>query len=363
MTLFRRKDPKVTPAPLRRPGASSGGSRSGSTSAKAEAELNDNIRVRVRAMLTTNLKDAQRIRQAEDGLRRLTGKHDAYIVASKIGMQMEVFKRSGNHDETVRFRQVFALMSDLILEHIHRELETVQDEKPALGPNIFTTYCAELLENVLYGKGFSCVVDTPIQLADYLLAKAIDAPSLRAIYLAMAEAALRCARDQADKAVLQGNPFREEDDITETANPGKDVRRKGALYTAEICAQIEAIAEHFSALEAGAMPGRQAVSSTMSFDEAAQYLAYLQQVINIGRMVGYLPFCAQIEERAAFVLSLRTPDKARHSLHSAAKNYEKQGNREAENFLPELAAHRHRKAHALYLKCQDAKSAQRVKKD
>jgi hypothetical protein len=346
MSLFKRLGEVLTPPPAKRPRQATPSSES---APGMDDQVNEQIRKQVRALIMAENQSDPEAVAASNEIRRIADRQDPYIIAARIQMQMEALSTRLSGLDSSRYDRIYALAGDLIQRHVFKEIAAIETGRSTLGPNIFATYCSDLMGNLMEGKGIGPATEVMVQIADRLLYDAIDTLDKRSIYLNIAEVAMRIACEQLDHRAetRQGQPL-----WPDPALAGPTV---GAA-TAHVCGmhkQVARIRDACANLEVQPALSKDELKATSSHERSAKHVRYLQTLLTAVRPAGYLPVKARIEIRAGMLLAPVAPDQARKALLSAAQNFEAQGDKEEALFLRALSQDRFKRAASLYAHCGD----------
>lgn len=335
----------------------------------ADEELSAKLRMLVRAFIDVESSDEQTRTRARTQLTELARHHGAYATAAKIRMVLESMSRDPAKSDRYDFQRVQVLLGEMVFQHLFNEIAAMEMGERQLGPNIFSTYCGDLIEALCVGRGPNAALEMGIHIMERCLLNAVDSRERRDIYLHLAEAATRCTRDQLEHALRRPHRHQSPPPMRRSGSPSDTLSfvssgSRCVEYSRELYARVSRIREEFGSLamapafsraelrmlSSGETPPRPspALSGRLS-----SHLQYIQSVLALARNSEYLPLVAHLEERGARTLVARMrvegetselKERCRTAYESAATHLEAQGDREHGLGLAPLSAQRYTKA-------------------
>jgi hypothetical protein len=355
-----RSTPIPTPSGTPRPARASG---------LTDEDLSAQLRMLVRSLIDVESTDERTRARARTQLTELARSHGAYATAAKIRMVLESMAQDPKKTDRYDFQRVHVLLGEFVFQHLFNEIAAMEVGERQLGPNIFSTYCGDLIEALCVGRGPDAALEMGIHIAERCLLNATDSRERRDIYLHLAEAAARCTRDQLETALRRPHrhhtpmPMQRSGSSVDTVsfvNRGS----KCVEYARELYSRVSRIREEFGALAMAPALSR-AELRTMANAETpprpspalserlSRHLQFIQSALAMARNSEYLPLVAHLEERGARTLVARMrvegespelKERCRTAYESAARHLETQGDRENALGLAPLSVQRYTKA-------------------
>ncbi|MBM3289392.1 MAG: hypothetical protein FJY92_04500 [Candidatus Hydrogenedentes bacterium] len=308
-------------------------------------------------------------------LKRIGNVIGLYVAAAKMRFFLDAKRAEG---QVIHKDRGYVLAADFIFQHLTRELNGIDTVGHEIGPNVFRSYCNELVACLVSGKNVRRTVEVPMILVDNLLERALSAVEHRDTYLSLipqvldsayAQVLAKYEADQRDRA--RRRQERKADSGTSSGtNSGTNSHPSAILdpshsfdgdaveYMKEMGTRITESVRAFGECTAvqvshvGAVPPDAAV--------AQRCLAFLQQVAPIADKAGYQGLVALVAQRTAAALSVAQPDHQAEFWTRAAKAHELQADREARLLLFKLSKRRYKAAQDAYLRAGDAPNAASV---
>ena len=363
--------PSGTPRPDAAPGVS-------------DEEVSGKLRRLVRAFIDVESSDEQTRARARTELSEIARHHGSYATAAKIRMVLETIARSAEKPERYDFQRVHVLLGEFIFQHLFNEIAAMEMGERQLGPNIFSTYCGDLIEALCTGRGAPAALEMGVHIMERCLLNAVDSRERRDIYLHLAEAAMRCTRDQLEHGLRHPHrtqtpaPMRRGAGASDTAGFVRSGTRC-VEYARELYARVSRIREEIGSLamapalsraELRVLAGGESTPrpTPALAERLAAHLQYIQSVLALARNSEYLPLVAHLEERGARTLVARMriegeseelQGRCRKAYESAAIHLESQGDREHAVGMAPLSVQRYTKALEL---CQMASNTSQATK-
>ncbi|MCC6155595.1 MAG: hypothetical protein IT367_17630 [Candidatus Hydrogenedentes bacterium] len=299
-------------------------------------------------------------------LKRIGGVIGLYVAAAKMRFFLDAKRAEG---QVIHKDRGYVLAADFIFQHVTRELNGIEIEGRDIGPNVFRSYCNELVACLVSGKNVRRAVEVPMMLIDMLLERALNATEYRVTYLSLISQAVESGysqvlakfeADQRERARRRQERKAEghKSSITSVEDPAHVFDGATVEYLKEMGDRIGEFVKAFGNSTAVPIPY---VGTVPPSPEIAQRtLAFLQQVAPIAEKAGYYGLIALISQRVAAALSVAQPERQAEFWARAAMANELQADREATHMLFKLCKRRYKAAQDCYLKAGDAPRAAAV---
>lgn len=300
-------------------------------------------------------------------LKRIGATIGLYVAAAKMRFFLDAKRADG---QAMHKDRGYVLAADFIFQHVTRELQGIEAEGREIGPNVFRSYCNELVACLVSGKNVRRAIEVPMLLIDTLLERALTSPERRDAYLSLVLQAIDSAYAQAlakYEADQRERARRRQERRTESGaksgnsgieDPAHTFDGTTVEYMKEMGERIGEFVKSYGLCTAAPVPHVGLVPPDAAV--AQRCLAFLQQVAPLAEKAGYYGLIALVSQRIAGALSLTAPDKqAEFWLRSAMAN-EMQADREAALLLFKLSRRRYKAAQEAYLKAGDAPRATAV---
>lgn len=296
-------------------------------------------------------------------LKRIGGVIGLYVAAAKMRFFLDAKRSEG---QVIHKDRGYVLAADFIFQHVNRELNGIEVEGRDIGPNVFRSYCNELVACLVSGKNVRRAVEVPMLLIDMLLERALHATEHRSTYLSLITQAVESAytqvlakfeADQRERARRRQERKTEggKSSITSIEDPSHSFDGNTVEYMKEMGERIGEFVKSFGNSTAVPVPYTGAVPPDPAVAQRA--LAFLQQVAPMAEKAGYYGLIALISQRVAFALSVVQPDRQAEFWARTAMANELQADREAALLLFKLSKRRYKAAQDAYLKAGDAPRA------
>ena len=348
--------PRGTPRPTPPPGMT-------------EEDVSAQLRTLVRSLIDVESSDERTRARARTQLTEMARHLGTYAMAAKIRMVLETVARDPQKAARYDFQRIHVLLGEFVFQHLFNEIAAMEGGERQLGPNIFSTYCGDLIDALCTGRGPHAALEMGIHITERCLLNAVDSRERRDIYLHLAEASTRCTRDQLEHALRRPHrhqtptPMRRSGSSADTVgfvNQGSQC----VEYARELYARVSRIREEFGALALAPALSRAELRMLASSESPpaasaglsqrlGNHLQYIQAALAVARNSEYLPLVSHLEERGARTLVARmrieseSPEllaRSRAAYESAAHHLEAHGDRENAIGLAPLSAQRYTKA-------------------
>lgn len=373
MQFFKRLGEALTPPP-RRGQKSPPAQPESAALRKTDEELSAELRRLVRALIDSESAEEHARVRARTELTELARSHGVYATAAKIRMVLESLGQDQGDPSRYEFGRVHVLLSEFVFQHLFNEIAAMESGERQLGPNIFGTYCSDLIDALCTGRGPHAALEMGLHITERCLYNAADSLEKRDLYLQLAEAAIRCTRDQLEQALRQSTRGRATPVPRHTGGPTPNpesatvVRRGNQCieYAREVHARVSRLRSDLglishrpgiSRAELRTLGGEQPVPPDAAHPSLVPrlrtHLEYLTAAMEAARKSEYLPFVAHLEERtgrtlrARMVVEGQSDDLARatgNAYAAAATTLERQGDRENGLGLLAISVQRYTKA-------------------
>jgi len=271
-------------------------------------------------------EDTAVIKQAVAELNAVAASDGMYHTAFTLKERLDT-SISSQHASCHKARG-YVLVGDYILAHMRRELADFAQNPERLGPNIFQTYCNELLGCLLEGEKPQRAFEIPVLLIEELLASAVNSPTHRVRYLEFAQRATISLQDSAricfplgETAMISrpGDSSSPDESAPELPTLTEDV-----FYLVQ---ELHQFVGQLLELAKNCAESQLDESRTiMKFYEAAQACRYL-------------PFQAAVMERQAAWVERTDAERAKKHYAMAAKGWRIHAEREEKAGLIKLVEH------------------------
>ena len=300
-------------------------------------------------------------------LKRIGAMMGLYVAAAKMRFYLDA-KRS-TEVQAIHKDRGYVLAADFIFQHVTRELNGIDTGGREIGPNVFRSYCNELVACLVSGKNVRRAVEVPIILVDNLLERAISAAEHRDAYLVLVPQALESTyaqvlteyeADQRERARRRQERKTQSGSGNNTGieDPSHTFDADTVEYLKEICERINAFVQSFGACTAVPVPHVGTVPPDAAI--AQRCLAFLNHVAPLAESAGYYGLIATVSQRIAGALSVVQPGRQAEFWVRCAIANELQADREAKLLLFKLSRRRYKAAQDAFLKAGDAPRAAAV---
>ena len=296
-------------------------------------------------------------------LKRIGSVTGLYVAAAKMRFFLDAKRTEG---QVIHKDRGYVLAADFIFQHVNRELNGIDVEGRDIGPNVFRSYCNELVACLVSGKNVRRAVEIPMLLIDMLLERALNATEHRGTYLSLITQAVESAytqvlakyeADQRERARRRQERKTEggNSSITSVEDPSHTFDANTVEYMKEMGERIGEFVKAFGNSTAVPVPYTGAIPPNPAVAQRA--LAFLQQVSAMSEKAGYYGLIALVSQRVAAALSVVQPERQAEFWAHAAMANELQADREATLLLFKLSKRRYKAAQEAYLKAGDAPRA------
>ncbi|MDZ4860321.1 MAG: hypothetical protein SGI88_15190 [Candidatus Hydrogenedentes bacterium] len=288
-----------------------------------------------------------------------------YIAASKMRFMLDAKQRE--EGRVLHKDRGYVLAADFIYQHVNKELQGLEAEGHGIGPNVFRSYCNELVACLVSGKNVRRAVEIPMLLVDNLLERSLMAIEHRDTYLSLIVQALESAHaqaiakyesDQRERARRRQERKAESgsgSSSTAIEDPSHVLDGDTVEYIKEMGDRINVFIAAYSHCTAVPMPYAGSVPPDPAI--AQRNLAFLQQVAPMAESAGYYGLIAIVAQRIASALSITSPDRQAEFWARCAMANELQADRENSILLFKLGKRRYKLAQDAYMKAGDMQRA------
>lgn len=366
MGFFRRISDLITPPP------------SQSDSARHDTPVPEEPDVDVAKEAASRLlPELQKLIEAEDmnspdallaiaELKRIGGLVGLYVAAAKMRFYLDAKRSNGL---AIHKDRGYVLAADFIFQHVNREINGIDTTGREIGPNVFRSYCNELVACLASGKNVRRAVEVPIILIDSLLERALGVTEFRDAYLHLIPQAIESAysqvmtdyeADQRDRARRRQERKTDSGVRSNTSiqDPEHYFDADTVEYLKEMGERINAFVRAFGLCTAVPVPHVGPVPPDAAV--AQRCLSFLHQVAPLAEQAGYYGLIAAVSHRIAAALSVTQPERQAEFWTRAAMANELQADREAKLLLFKLSKRRYKLAQEFYMNAGDAPRAASV---
>lgn len=330
----------------------------------SEAETNEQIRRCVQRLMAPAPPGDPAADEAEQNLKDIASRVGYYVTAAKMRVAFDALTSNRNAPASGSYKRIYRIVADLLRRHIDVELAGVIEGHTPMGPNLFGSYCSDLIENAISGRGIVGAVHDAISLTETLMRHIIDSPGLRVIFVPFAETLVRASRDQIEAASGRRTPVPRKRDASES---DIDVKAQlmaswdAARYMGQYANEVLLVCNGIAAFPATAIPYASDVVDGADRGRADAYVGYLLALVELANRSGHLTLSAMAHQRAGRILWNFSVDRGRESFHTAAAAYETVGDREASFRLTGTAALRYQRAAEIFTRLDASADAARVR--
>ncbi len=289
-----------------------------------------------------------------------------YIAASKMRFMLDNKQRE--EGKVIHKDRGYVLAADFIFQHVTKELQGIETEGREIGPNVFRSYCNELVACLVSGKNVRRAVEVPMLLVDNLLERALTSTEYRDTYLSLIAQALDSAHaqaiakyesDQRERARRRQERKAEGGGAsTSIEDPAHVFDANTVEYIKEMSDRINGFLTAFSQCTAVAVPFSGPIPPDVPI--AQRNLTFLQQVAPMAEAAGYYGLIAHVCARIAAALSVTAPDRQAEFWVRSGMAHELQGDRENGLLFFKLSKRRYQLAKDAYMKAGDMPRAAAV---
>lgn len=351
MTLFRRRT-----GPPRSKAKDSGASVAVERK-HAPRPSRDEIKPPLDALLKAETSSDEVAQRARRELLEVAEKYSPYLTASEIHQNVSARRASTDQDETVHKGRGLELAGELYYQHLMQEIHAIEAEGRRLGPSVFEDYCVELLECFISGENVRRGVGFAVSLVDHLIERFGTSANPEPPYLELAERALNSTFEFASRKLEQDlqSMKREMRQHRKGDTPIPEVRDPRSMADQQLLDYLDELKKQFEAIKANF----QAVTPRPAGGEAAtkEISEYLYKLIQTASSTENFGIAGAFKERLAGRLVGADQVRAATFARAAAVDFMAQGDAELKHNLVELGLRRYRRAHRLFLKIGDAKTA------
>ncbi len=363
MDIFKRITDLLTPPPQKASATSS--TEPNEDSPEAEAVPTVNLGRSVKALVSAPALEHPQALEAIAELKQIAATSGLYVVASKVRFQLDAMPRADVSGAINWKDRAYVLAADFIYQHITRDLRAIEAQNRPVGPNIFRSYCNELVACLLCGKNVRRAIELPVLIVEDLLHMAVAYANRRDRYLELADVAANAtvtqtmAKLEADQR--ERNRRRHEDkrgDIPSTppSDPTARLDSESVLYAKRIQEQLDRIRRELTTIPPVPVPADQN-------DRAAvlRFADYLRTLIAVADRAAYVACVALLQSHLGGLLARSNAGEAAAHYRQAAQKLETLAISEHKLLFSKLCGRRLARAAELYLLVGDQVAAQKCR--
>lgn len=360
MDLFKRITELLTPPPQiskTTPPSGSNGVTSEETTVPTAS-----LGQKVKALVSAPALEHPQATEAIADLKLMGASSGLYVVASKMRYQLDAMPRIAP-DGSVNWKdRAYVLAADFIYQHISRDIRTMESAGRPIGPNIFRSYCNELVACLLYGKNARRAIEIPVFIIEDLLHLAVASAVRRDRYLELADVTVsstvtqtmaKLETDQRDRNRRRQEEKRGENPSTPPTDPASQLDPDSVLYAKRLQDQINQIRRELTTIPAVSVPRGNAEP-----EEAASFAEYLQTMMAIAERASYAVFSAYLQIHLGTLLSVSNPQEMTNRYRQAAEMLKAIAVDERALHFSKLSSRRLARAAELYTHIGDLAAAQ-----
>lgn len=364
MGLFKRFTELLTPPPSK----PDSGVHAAVTPKEEDRDAALRLNPEIRRLIGAESIDSETAKEAIASLKHIASVIGLYVAASKI----RFFLDSYIHADAQKLwkDRGYVLAADFIFQHVTREIQEIETLGKPIGPNIFRSYCNELVGCLVSGKNVRRSIEVPVLLVENLVERAIMTVEHRETYLRLIEQALEStlaqvmAKFEADQRErirrrqerkLIGDSSSSSTGIEDPAN---SIDAGAVEYLQRIKEQIDPFLHGLHQYTGVPLPYAGPVPPDAAV--AARNLTFLQGILPLAERCGYRGIAAIVYQRLAIMLEVAQPGREVEYYARAAEDNEIQADREKELYLFKLSKRRYKLAQELFLKAGNTQRAEAV---
>lgn len=364
MGFFRRISDLITPPPSHSEAVPQ---RNTPPPSEADTEAAARLGTEVRKLVTAEDMSSPEATLAIADLKHIGGIIGLYVAASKMRFMLDAMPRTDG--QPLHKDRGYVLAADFIFQHLTREVQAMEMEGREIGPNIFRSYCNELVACLVSGKNVRRAIEVPMLLVDNLLERSLNTIEHREIYSSLIGQALDSAysqalakyeADQRERARRRLERRSEGGHASNTSieDPAHVLDAGSVEYLKEMNDRITEFVKLFGQCTAVPVPYSGPVPPDAAV--AQRNLAFLQLVAPMAEKAGYYGLIAIVSQRIAAALSVTAPPRAAEFWVRSGMANELQGDRENSHLLFKLSNRRYKMAQDAYTKAGDMPRAAAV---
>ncbi len=362
MGFFRRISDLITPPPSQ----SDLPQRETPLPSEPDAEAASRLWPELMKLITAEDMNSPEATLAITDLKHIASVIGLYIAASKMRFMLDAKQRE--EGKVLHKDRGYVLAADFIFQHVNKELQGIEMEGREIGPNVFRSYCNELVACLVSGKNVRRAVEVPMLLVDNLLERALISIEYRDTYLSLIGQALESAfsqvtakyeMDQRERARRRQERKTESGgSSTSIEDPAHTFDGSTVEYVKEMSDRINGFLTAFAQCTAVPMPYYGPVPPDVPV--AQRNLSFLQQVAPMAEAAGYYGLIAHVSHRIAAAISVASPDRQGEFWIRSGMANELQADRENSLLLFKLSKRRYKLAQDAYMKAGDMPRATAV---
>ncbi|MCC6698028.1 MAG: hypothetical protein IT365_20570 [Candidatus Hydrogenedentes bacterium] len=294
-------------------------------------------------------------------LKAIANQSGLYVVASKMRYQLDAMPRADVNGIVNWKDRAYVLAADFIYQHITREIRAIEAEERPTSPNIFRSYCNELVACLLYGKNVRRAIEMPVMIVEDLVHMAFDSGRNRDGLIELADVLLvstvtqslaKFETDQRERVRRRQEAKRGDIPSTPPSDPVSVLSADCVAYAQRLQGSVEALRKGCSALPAVPLPTPQAEVS-----ERAKFAQYIQQLAGLADRAGYTTCSATLRIRLGAIIESSDPPRTVALYRHAASQLEALGSAERALLFTKLSARRFRLAAEIYARIGEPQKA------
>ncbi|GMV90592.1 MAG: hypothetical protein AMXMBFR82_03700 [Candidatus Hydrogenedentota bacterium] len=360
MDLFKRITDLLTPPPHKQEKFSTAFDEN--TQDETPTVSTANLGRTVKALVTAPALEHPQATEAIAELKQIAASSGLYVVASKMRYQLDAMPRIASDGSLNWKDRAYVLAADFIYQHISRDIRGMEIEGKAIGPNIFRSYCNELIACLLYGKNARRAIEMPVLILEDLLHLAVASAARRDFYLELADVAINATVTQTvaklESDLRERNRRRQEEkrgDIPSTppTDTAAQLDSDSVLYAKQLQERIDQIRRELTTIRPVPVPRADAAP-----EAARTFAEYLQTLIAVADRASYAVFSTFLQIHLAGLLGAANPADAAQRLRHSADTLINIASEERTLHLTKLSARRLTRAAELYAHLGDQAAAQ-----
>lgn len=357
MDLFKRITDLLTPPPQKQAKPPVTADASDEASA-----ITVNLGQTVKSLVAAPALEHPQATQAIAELKHIASTTGLYVVASKMRYQLDAMPRITSNGTVNAKDRGYVLAADFIYQHISRDIREMESLGRAIGPNIFRSYCNELVSCLLYGKNALRAIEMPVVIIEDLLHLSVASGPRRDLYLELADVAATATVTQTvaklDADQRERNRRRQEEKRGDTpaalpADPQMQLDAEAVLYAKHLQERIDQIRRELTTITPVPVP------RAGTAPEAVRGFAdYLQTLIAIAERAAFSTFSVFLQVHLAGLYTSVNSQEATNRLRLAAERLQSIAADEQKLNFAKLSSRRLIRAAELYTHLGDQAAAQ-----
>jgi hypothetical protein len=345
VSRWRRLTQMMTPPPFRRTPPPSKARDFRPQESSLSSQLSDPLR-RLLAAPSISHPD---VAPALLAIKNLAASKGPYVIALEIRSRLEATSWSYEDGSPCHKQRGYVLVADFIHVHIRRELAALKSGSGILGPNIFRTYCNELVDSLLRGDRPHRAVEIPVLLIDDVVAEAFDDPRRASKLMNLALQAVESMIENHQRQ-HQTEPSSEPN----TPRPASGKNPTSSSRNSSIRMRNQTLMTYLENLESALRAAALVCVSvdamddeSSAFDESRRF-RFWQELLNRTSDGEYFALTAALQERLGNRIADANPLEAKQQWGEAGQAYERQGDLEQKLEFKKLSFRRFERAAHLF---------------